>query len=194
MQPRIVTVLRSGGEYRCEHVDRLAAQCMVYAPQAEFVCLDDKALEHGWPGWWSKIEIFRLRGPVLYMDLDTTICGDLAPLLEIAQERRFVALRDFNPDHRDMGSGLMAWNGDLSFLYEEFAKDPRGHMDLCRSRRWFGDQGFIDRHVGERDHWQSLLPGAVVSYKKHCRNGVPAGARVVCYHGKPRPWEVEECE
>jgi len=28
-----------------------------------------------------------------------------------------------------------------------------------------------------------------VSYKVHCRAGVPAGARVVCFHGRPKPWD-----
>src|SRR5690606_19762695 len=28
------------------------------------------------------------------------------------------------------------------------------------------------------------------SYKVHCHDGVPAGTGVVCFHGKPRPWQV----
>lgn len=191
--PRILTVLRTGGEYTKDHVERLRQQCAKHAPGTEFQCLTDLdgSLLHDWPGWWCKAELFRVRGPVLYMDLDTTVCGDLAPLLEVARGRRFVALRDFNPKHRDMGSGLMAWNGDLSFLYETFSDDPQRHMAENKSGRWLGDQGFIDRHVGERDHWQTILPGAVVSWKKHCQGGIPIGAKVVCFHGKPRPWEVE---
>lgn len=191
MQPRIVTVLKSGGEYRSEHVDRLRAQCARFAPDAEFVCLDDERLEHSWPGWWSKIETFRIVGPVLYMDLDTTIIADLTPLLAVAEQHEFVALRDFNPSQREMGSGLMAWSGDMSRIYDEFADDPHGHMDRCRTPRFWGDQGFIEPLTQGREYWQDLLPGAVVSYKKHCRGGVPDGARVICYHGKPRPWEVE---
>lgn len=191
MQPRIVTVLRSGGEYRPEHVERLRSQCAVHAPDAEFICLDDDALEHGWPGWWSKIEVFRLHGPILYMDLDTTVRADLTPLLAVAEQHEFVALRDFNPSTREMGSGIMAWRGDMSRIYDEFEGDPHEHMARCRTPRHWGDQGFIEPLTEGREYWQTLIPGAVVSYKKHCKNGVPNGARVVCYHGKPRPWEVE---
>lgn len=194
-QTSIITVLRSGGEYHDGHVERLRKQCEKHAPGVPFLCLSDAGeplLLHDWPGWWSKIELFRLTGPFLYMDLDTTICGDISPLLMAARHHDFIALRDFNPKERDIGSGLMAWRGDLRRLYDEFAKDPAGHMAACRSRRWWGDQGFIDRHVGSREYWQTLVPGAVVSWKKHCRNGVPSGASVVCFHGKPRPWDVKE--
>lgn len=192
MAVTILTVLRGGGEYEPWHVDRLRQQCEAFAPGIPFRCMGDgDGLRHDWPGWWAKIEAFRAPGPVLYMDLDTTVCGDLFPLLDAAQRHDFIALRDFNPTVRAMGSGLMAWRGDLSWLCRKFEADPAGYMAACNTPRWFGDQGFVDRYIGARDYWQSVTPGAVVSYKKHCRDGVPEGARVVCYHGKPRPWEVE---
>lgn len=192
MRACILTVLRSGGEYRREHADRLRAQCAVHAPGVEFVCLTEGAgLVSDWPGWWAKIEAFRHAGPVLYMDLDTTVCGPLAPLLEAAEQHDFIALRDFNPGQREMGSGLMAWRGDMSHLVREFERDPAEHMARCTVPRWWGDQGFIEPLTPSRTYWQDLLPGAVVSWKKHCQNGVPSGTRVVCFHGKPRPWEVK---
>lgn len=193
VQPKILTVLRSGGEYTKDHVERLRWQCDRYAFGVEFHCLTDLdgTLQHGWPGWWSKIEAFNIKGPVLYMDLDTTVRGDLSPLLAMAEKHDFIALRDFNPNQREMGSGLMAWSGDMSRIYDEFTEDPEGHMARCRTPRYWGDQGFIEPLTPGRKYWQDLLPGAVVSYKMHCRNGIPEGARVICYHGKPRPWEVE---
>ena len=195
MHARVLTVLRSGGEYKPEHVERLAAQVEEYNPGVEFACLSDvptpgwiKA-QHDWPGWWCKIEAFRLAGPVLYMDLDTTIVGDLTPLLRVSE--RFTVLRDFNYPQRDMGSGIMAWRGDMGALYRLFAQNPRLHIAENSSPRWWGDQGFIERNTSVRAYWQDVAPGAVVSWKKHCRNGVPKDARVVAFHGKPRPWEVD---
>ena len=48
----IACVLKSGGDF---------------LPAEEFICLTDLdldcqtlALDHDWPGWWSKIELFRL--------------------------------------------------------------------------------------------------------------------------------------
>ena len=193
--PIILTVLRSGGEYLPEHVVRLKAQCERFAPGIAFRCLSDVdvpgwiTLRHDWPGWWAKLEIFRMRGPCLYMDLDSTVVGDLEPLIEIARTRQFVTLRDFNPKHRTVGSGIMAWSGDQRPLYQTFLRDPRHHVAENSTSRWWGDQGFIERHR-QPEFWQDLLPGAVVSWKKHCRNGIPEGARVVCFHGHPRPWQV----
>ena len=191
---RIVTVLRSGGEYLPEHVERLRKQCRKHS-KAEFVCFADtdvpgrKPLLHGWPGWWSKIHVFRLHGPCFFVDLDTTICGDIASLLDLAKAHPFIALRDFNFPVRIMGSGVMAWSGDMRHLYRTFASDPERHMLENRSGRWLGDQGFLERRT-QPEFWQDLAPGAVVSWKKHCGNGIPEGARVVAFHGRPRPWEV----
>jgi hypothetical protein len=42
----------------------------------------------------------------------------------------------------------------------------------------------------EVDILQEMHPGEFVSYKTHCTKGVPDGARVVCFHGRPRPHEV----
>lgn len=198
MTPALVTVLRSGGDFRAEHVERLAAQAAAHAPGIEFICLTDvpgvpgatPLLEH-WPGWWSKMELFDLEGPLLYLDLDTTICGPIDDLLEAACAAEFIALRDFNPRARAMGSGLMAWRGDLSHLYREFAEDPARHIAENRTPRHWGDQGYLEpRTDAFRVSWQDIAPGRVVSWKKDCKRGVPEGAAIVCFHGKPRPWEI----
>ncbi len=197
---RIVTVCRSGGAFGWDHVEALKQQCARYAPGVEFVCLSDDhrgtPMQHKWPGWWSKIEIFTLPGPCLYMDLDTVIVDNLGPLLEIAHTRPFTVLRDFNhPNRGEVQSSVMAWNADndtLGRLYTRFRCHPRHHMADNNEARWWGDQGFIERYAEGWEFWQDCLPGALVSYKKQCLDGVPDGARVVVFHGKPRPWEVEK--
>jgi hypothetical protein len=126
------------------------------------------------------------------MDLDTTVRGDLTPLLDAAEAHDFIALKDFNPHIREMGSGLMAWRGDASHIYDAFRANPAEQMERCTTPRWLGDQGFIEPLTEGRAYWQDILPGAVVSWKKHCQQGVPDSARVICFHGKPRPWEVDE--
>lgn len=197
----ILTVLKSGGDFNAGHVRRLQAQCARFAPNAGFACMSDEWIDgveriplvEGWPGWWSKMELFRVAGPILYMDLDTTIVGDLEPLLQVVRSRPFIALRDFNPKARALGSGLMGWSGNLMDLYCVFKRQAEVAMrDFVTAKRW-GDQGWIDENVGVRSYWQELLPGAVVSFKKDVAGrGVPKAARVVCFHGKPRPWEVPD--
>lgn len=67
-----------------------------------------------------------------------------------------------------------------------------------------GDQNFITALLPEANTWQQMFPGQVVSYKKHVvkkqrkreyatGNGtLPQNTGIVCFHGKPRPWDASE--
>lgn len=181
----IVLVLRSGGEFRVEHVKRLQDQI----PDRRFVVFTDVEidgvetirLENEWPGWWAKMEMFRLEEPFLFMDLDTTVKKDIEPLLELVKDKKFVALRDVyrgEKDKRALQSSLMYVDGTYRWLYEEFKQNPR-FMDG-------GDQIFIQTRVKDAEFWQDITD-EVSSYK------VPTNIdpTVWIYHGKPRPWDVE---
>ena len=55
-------------------------------------------LQHDWPGWFAKFELFRpdIEGDLLYFDIDTVITGDLKQL-EVGQT---TMLSDFyHPQH-----------------------------------------------------------------------------------------------
>lgn len=190
---RIATVLRSGGEYRPEHVAALRDQCLRHAPPHQFVCLTDLhghldcltvALQHDWPGWWSKMEVFRLPGPVLYLDLDTVLRQDIGPIIELARRDRFVVLRDFYRGRvqlNAMQSAMMFWPGDMSHLYREFAAEPRFYVG--------GDQEWLEQHfAGEFAFWQDIAPRTIGSWKASERT---ENERVIIFHGRPRPWEVD---
>lgn len=196
MRCKIVTVLRSGGEYTAAHVDRLRAQVMAYAPGCEFICLRDDGigpyrLISDWPGWWAKMEVFAIPGPVIYMDLDTLIVDRLDLLIRFAETTDFIALQDFYHPSR-LGSGLMAWRGDMRHVLDAFAADAENIMATHNRRDKWGDQAFIETMTaGSSFYWQEVLPNSVVSWKAHCRDGgIPPGAKVVCFHGRPRPWEI----
>lgn len=184
-----ICVLRSGGEFTPAHVQWLAAQV------PGLVCLSDVEvpgvpvipLRYGWPGWWSKLELFRpgIEGDLLYLDLDTVVLGDLSEF----DVGTTTVLRDFYAPDR-MGSGLMYLTEmDRPQVWASFTQDPERHMRECVTQERWGDQGFL-QGVLVAQRWQDVLPGRVVSYKAHCAGGVPSGAKVVCFHGKPRPWEI----
>jgi hypothetical protein len=213
----IITVLRSGGEFGPAHVAAVRDQIARHsAPGAcAFLCLTDQPREvellgvgaiplvHDWPGWWSKMELFRLFAPGspagcwLFLDLDTIAVRDLAPIVAVAQRGRFTALSDFFRP-QDPAMGLLAWRGhELQPLYNRMRADPA---------RWIatfadGDQGFIKDSIRRGvvpppDRWQEEAPGAVVSYKADLGGdmdgtrpvAIPPDARLVCFHGRPRPW------
>lgn len=195
----VACVLKSGGDYKPSHVAALRdGVARNLQPSHRFVCLTDMKVEcealplDGWPGWFSKISLFKagqFEGPVLYFDLDTIIVGSLDP---VALGHKFTVLENFwRPDR--IGSGMMAWDCDLSRIYTDFLGNPARFMDQYRTPDKWGDQAFIKDHTPvEPERWQKKFPGKVVSYKMHVRDTgrVPEGAAVCCYHGRPRPWET----
>lgn len=188
----IATVLRSGGDFTPEWVHALRRGLNIWAPKGfRFVCLTDmdlglwgRPLQHGWRGWWSKMELFRpgqFEGRVLYMDLDTLPVGDLTDIC--AYDGPFAMLTDFyNP--KMVGSGVMAWTPSRATeaIYETYAANP-----VFRGR----DEHQIRPHVPNADRWQNIREGQVVSLKPRTgpdpsKVGAPQGARLVCGHGRPR--------
>lgn len=201
----VACVLKSGGDYWPSHVQALrdgVARNLTLPHR--FVCLSDMEvdceripLRNGWRGWWSKIELFRpalFSGPVLYLDLDTIVTGSLD---EIATGHRFTVLRNFwasayGEPHR-IGSGLMAWDTDLSAIYQAFAAAPERFIREYRTKERWGDQAFIAAHAPvPMDRWQDRHPGKVVSFKKDVlpARRVPPDAAICCFHGQPRPWAL----
>lgn len=203
--------LRYGGDFKSAHVFRLFRQIKKHAPAgAAFVVMSDAPhkildnipedldellvlpLRHSWPGWWSKMEMFRtLPGvPAIFMDLDTSIVADLAPVIEAAKRHKFIILEDFYRGAGTMQSSVMSWadNTFASRLYASFKTKAAAYMD-----RFSSDQTFIEAALEGQPvaRWQDILPGAFVSYKADniAENGLPEGAIVVIFHGKPRPWD-----
>lgn len=184
----VACVLRAGGDYDAEYVERLRSGVDSHLSGHAFVCLSDCAvsceslpLTSDWPGWWAKMELFKLPGPVLYFDLDTVITGGL---WAIAQQARggVTMLSDFYRPERAQ-SGVMAWGGDLSWVYRQFAASPDEYMAQYR-----GDGELLADWLPDAARWQDVLPKRIVSRKvPPTRNPMEA---VICFHGQPRPRDV----
>jgi hypothetical protein len=173
----------------------------------ELLCLTDmpdllrvagirvRGLQHRWPGWWSKLEALSLPGPLLYLDLDVTICRPLAPLLALATTHPFLISRDFwdlNP--HVVNSSVMSWrDGSMRHVYEAFLADPAGNMERYSDPAAFGDQAWIrDHYLGPLVFLQSLLPGSVMSYKREALKGHDLSSCIVLVsHGLPKPWDSD---
>jgi hypothetical protein len=207
--PVIACVLRSGGIYTADWVHRLAngvrrhTKSMPY----RFVCLTDMEvpgietipLIHGWPGWWSKIELFRpeLFGnrSVLYLDLDTVVVGDLEQIA-IAGQGMTMMHEPRRP--RYFNSSVMQWwRTEMCMLYREFVKTPEKYMHRFRSHPRIGDQAFISDYLVKQLYLpcafrDSVGPDAVLSYKHdRCELGPRPTTAVVSFHGKPKPCDFK---
>lgn len=208
MLPTVCTVLKSGGIYEPRHVTLLRKQVEQHLPGALFVALSDQhvpdtfrvPLKHAsLIGWWAKMELFRpdLHGDILYFDLDTVVRDSIA---DIAAVGRLTVLRDFYKLEQGIGSGVMYIpESDRAEVWEAWNKDKFRTMSRLRAQG-LGDQAFLQSLWFEKAaRFQDLLPGQIVSYKAHCnpqwRAGatgtIPNNARVICAHGRPKPWSQE---
>lgn len=204
MSCSVVCVLRGGGEYTPEHVRRLYQGVKKHWPAGErlrFVALTDEAigvagieersLYKPWTGWWSKMELFLPRhdslGDILYFDLDTIIVGSLAT---ISAPKPMTLLNDFCRQRR-LQSGMMYLpKNDRALVEAAFFQDAPNIMATVR-----GDGEFLHGlFYPSVCTWQQLMPDQILSYKAHVRQNrgqtVPDGASVVCFHGRPRPWDT----
>ena len=140
----------------------------------------------GEPSWWAKLDLFRpdafpARERVLYFDLDTVITGPLDDLAAYAGP--FACLRDFYRPW-GLGSGVMAWeHGTCDDLWTEWI--AKGSPKLKG-----GDQVWVEVMRPDAVRLQDQFPGQFASWKRDCVTGIPAGTRVVCFHGVPRPHQV----
>jgi len=195
---RVVCVLKSGGEYDAEWVRKLrdGVARNTTIPYT-FQCLSDVdvpceriPLRHDWPGWWSKIELFReVDGPTLYLDLDTVVTGSLDRFADIQSD--FAMLRNFN-NPQMVGSGVMWFRKPIRKVYDRFCEKPYKWIQYHEERRdgtYLGDQAFIWDSLGRQV--DRLPMDSIKSYKYHCTKGLPEGTSLVCFHGLPKAPDIK---
>jgi len=198
----IVCVLKSGGAYGPDDVIKLRRGIIRHLKKDfKFYCLSDMELpyyiskiklEHNFPGWWSKMELFKPYmgqfGDILFIDLDTVIVGDLEPVLKPLN--KITLLRDFYRP-KELGSGLMYIPKLRRYkIWEEWTKNPEMHM--CKFRTG-GDQAFLMQYwLNKADRFQELYYcNYILSYKAdNVGEKLPKTAKIICFHGKPKPADV----
>ena len=202
---KIVCVLRSGGDFKPEHVQRLLSQLReVGRWEGWFVYLSDlvipnmglhtefRRLRQKWPGWWSKLEMCAPEndclGNIFYMDLDTTVVGDVNALANAGQ---LTMLSDYDRPWL-AASGLMWMTVAARQKAWEFLQ--RIEPERAIKKYWRrGDQKFFaaawERWDGKgAAWWQKTFPGAVAFYEPGQVLG--PDVRLVVHHGFPRPWQI----
>ncbi|MBT0727798.1 hypothetical protein [Rosenbergiella australiborealis] len=203
---KIVTVLRSGGDYDENHVRWIHRQL---PDNYEKICLTDLdipdiktiKLRTNFPGWWSKIELFNpdlIDDDIFYIDLDVVVVGDIT---ELTEQRELMMLEDFFSQEMYNSAMMFIPHNEKMKVWKTFNKYPEQFMTRYKKG---GDQEFISRILPHAKNWQHLFPGKICSYKKHVvkkskkyslsvGNGkLPDDIRIVFFHGKPRPWNSGE--
>ncbi|KAH8094982.1 hypothetical protein JL720_2251 [Aureococcus anophagefferens] len=148
--------------------------------------------------WWLKAYLFSadagLEGRVLYVDLDTVVCGPLAGLAAYGGDSvALLGTDDLANENRSGGynSSLMVWTAPALSEIDDLVAEPGAYAALSSC-------------VYKFDHWlemllddgvplQDLAPGLVAEYARDVlANGgaPPPGASIVCFPLEPKPHDV----
>lgn len=192
--------------YGIQYVNRLynGIQWHLSLPYT-FLCITDKPFALGLsdgiqpmfldvPDWkWNLKKMFLykpdngLSGRVICFDLDVVITGSLDEMASYDGE--FITCEEAYHPGKPGGSiiGFQTGFGEKE-LWSPLMKNHRKWENETRGseRRYFGQR------LKKYDFWEKLFPGQVLSYKRDCKVGLPDGSRVVRFHGKPRPHEVND--
>lgn len=186
----------SKGIFDAEWVDRLYRGIKRNTTREfRFVCYSDKEYQFNEPverrpfrlpykNMFSLLEPFQSDEKTIFMGLDTIITGNIDFLFDMDG---FWMLQDpYFPD-RDC-SGVMVFDPQP----ELWSFIESNHERLASENKMFGvpsDMIFLDKVK------HKTLDGpkhGIYSYKVHARSGLPKDARIVYFHGKEKPHEVNE--
>jgi hypothetical protein len=207
---------RSGGEYNLDDVDKLRVNLKKFYPTINYVVFSDdpetaKYCDEYWPlitdwstTWFSIIECFRYnKAPTLFSGLDTILMKPIPYLIERVfkmRENEFMMMTPFNERFKARGwfaSGVQAWNGDFSFIFNKFDKRAEYYKVSTPMEEEFTTKALKNEGIEilRADHYASIK-----SYKKHYaglmddgKNLVPVDSiDILCFHGLPRPSQIDD--
>jgi len=220
---RIVLCMKWGTLFSVDYVNVLHSACQSHLTGPfRFLCLTDDAdgLAEGieafsipeigcapemWRhGAWPKLAVFAPElggltvGRVLFIDLDTVICGDLEPFF--AHPAPFIGIDtgdNWRPGRATGGPGALLGTGVFAFdvgsqpqILERFRADP-----WAAFRKAGIEQVWAQEHATSVEFWPKDW---VVSFKRWLRRPIgldlflppkepPKNAGMVAFHGDPRP-------
>jgi hypothetical protein len=214
-----VVCMKWGTLYGPHYVNRLRAMVARHLDRPHrFVCFtdDDRGLDpaverfalppiHLDDRWsmlgWRKLALFNaeladLAGTTLFLDLDLVVVDALDPFFEFERGRFCIIHNWTHPAQRVGNSSVYRFEiGADRYVLDRFHTEPHEHW----VRRYRNSQTFLSDTVHDLVFWPDEW---CVSFKKHCLPGgprnwiepaaIPAGARVVVFHGRPNPEDVLE--
>lgn len=146
----------------------------------------------GMPSCYRRLRLWRADAAetfgerIVCLDLDVLLVDDVAPLWD--REDDVVLYRDPLWPHQVNGSMLMLRAGTRPDVWAAF--DPMTSPALARAAGFRGsDQAWLSYKLPHAARWSGA--DGVYSYRRDCAQGIPADARVIVFHGRPKPWDVD---
>lgn len=177
----------------------------------EFMCITEKSVDgidtvkpiNDIPGFWGKVNLFAptvSRKHNLWLDLDVTITQSIDALVAPLRGSQLRICKNWaQSGHGGCQSSVMYWEGwDAQIIFDEFDHNiakwpPRTDTFWPNGQVQYGDQEWITYlRDTQRLEVEYFDPAHVVSYKYHCREGLPPDSLVQVFHGKPDPGDVND--
>lgn len=138
-----------------------------------------------------------LEYPSLCIDLDCVIVGDMSPIINELFNMHHKLLMTCAGAYRKrrIGGSLIGFKPSKQLndlLWTPLMGSNRAFFERITkgSERFYYQRRLLPKHVG---FWEKYIPDKVLSYKRDCNNGgLPKGASIVRFHGKPRPHEIND--
>jgi len=181
----MLILVRNGDKYGPHIAQRLKRMAKETSDLGTLILGDgddaDIRLDHGWPGWWGKMELFRpdLPRPFIYVDLDSLILESISYLLDL--KGRWIA-DEWHPNIKGCGkyqSSCMVIEENPEDIWEKWISNPNQWIS-----QYHGDQNFLECFT-----WNTFKDNTIGSYKIHSRD-FPKH-KIVTFHGRPKP---DDCE
>jgi len=187
------------GKYGPKYVDRLYNSVLKHTTLPfEFYCMTDRpdlikqnAIKFNPRFKWNlnKLLVFEqnfdLNDRIITIDLDTVFMDNIDFIL--ADNSQFIVNESFG-DRGQCGGGIVSTTYKYGrLLLNKLIKN----YETIEAQTKGSERFFYRKYVTTPKFWQRKYSG-IYSYKKHCQKGVPKDAKIVHYHGRPRPHEVME--
>lgn len=216
----IVACVNVGQKYPWHYVDRLHSMVRRHLKEPfEFVVITDDVVLSGaentagirliraskdLPGFWAKLMLFdtswRADHKTIFLDLDTVVLRDLAPLAAV--DHNFAIAANFTraAGHPTWpcayGSCVMVLGPGFGLdIWRRFWADRQAIMEWCGN---YGDQRAIEALYPGAVMLQDILPTNFLMSYRSLTDQRPDDAAVICFGGKHKPdnsayaWVKEE--
>ena len=207
-QRTIVLVLKNGKGFSFNDVELIARHIhgkWKAVTRPRIICLWDQITEpcdlgnielipltNNWPGTWSRMILYSPQmeqyKPFLYVDLDTAIIRSLENIFDLVDDpSRFITLEDFW-NKRQLATPLVWFPADCEKtkkVWETWKGDTQGKVRM---------DSFLRKYIAPDLYWQQLTT-TIYDFKPRTDSilsSVPSNATLVCFHGKPRIFDIVE--
>jgi hypothetical protein len=165
--------------------------CLTDQPErcSEVTFIDVSAA--GLHGWWAKMLLFepQWRGlsKIVYLDLDTLVIGNLAPLVDVAGEFAILESPVRLAGHPNYpcqynSSAMVIGRGQCTFVWQKF---QRNSDQLIFKHERYGDQAALQELYPAAPYLQRLLPGFFCNYRDLTSHKPKAA--VINFGGRHKP-------